>query len=160
MGNWSENLIEKIDEQLASANDKDLRFFRIDEFKRNISRVDEYSASCPDCKKAQIDIAEAVKTIDKAVNNVGKQRRDYDRLITRLSKHMQKEHGFYAPYYFTYLISFFGIIAGSILGYLLMQLNADLKLELFLIGFSIGLLPTYVWGHLKDKKIRKDKKLM
>ena len=160
MSNWSEELHNKIDEQLASARDKDLRFFRIDEFKRNISRVDDFSNSCPVCKKEQIDIAEAVDTIGQAVNHVGKQRRDYDRLISRLSKHMQKEHGFYAPYYFTYLISFFGIIAGSILGYLLMQLNADIKLELFLIGFAICLLPTYIWGYLKDKKIRKEKRLM
>lgn len=160
MGNWSEELHNKIDEQLKNAREKDLRFFRIDEFKRNISRVDDFSNSCPVCKKEQIDIAEAVNTIAQAVNHVGKPRRDYDRLITRLSKHMQKEHGFYAPYYFTYLISFFGIIGGSVLGYLLMQLNADIKLELFLIGFSIGLLPTYIWGHLKDKKIRKEKRLM
>nr|WP_321358209.1 SoxR reducing system RseC family protein [uncultured Draconibacterium sp.] len=160
MGNWSEELHSKIDEQLKGGRDKDLRFFRIDEFKRNISRVDDFSGNCPECQKAQIDIAEAVDSISQAVNHVGKERRSYDRLITRLSKHMQKEHGFYAPYYFTYLISFFGIIAGSILGYLLMQLNADIKLELFLIGFSICLLPTYVWGHLKDKKLRKEKRLM
>ncbi|WP_319500982.1 SoxR reducing system RseC family protein [uncultured Draconibacterium sp.] len=160
MGNWSEELHNKIDEQLQGGRDKDLRFFRIDEFKRNIGRVDEFSGNCPECQKARIDITEAVETIAQAVNHVGKQRRDYDRLITRLSKHMQKEHGFYAPYYFTYLISFFGIIGGSVLGYLLMQLNADIKLELFLIGFSIGLLPTYIWGHLKDKKLRKEKRLM
>lgn len=160
MGNWSKELHNKIDEQLTNAREKDLRFFRIDEFKRNIARIDDFSNSCPACKKAQIDVTEAVNTIDQAVNHVGKQRRDYDRLITRLSKHMQKEHGFYAPYYFTYLISFFGIIGGSILGYLLMQLNADIKLELFLIGFAIGLLPTYIYGYLKDKKIRKEKRLM
>ncbi|AHW61620.1 hypothetical protein SAMN05444285_13648 [Draconibacterium orientale] len=160
MGNWSEELHNKIDEQLQGGREKDLRFFRIDEFKRNISRVDEFSNSCPACKKEQIDITKAVNNIAQAVNHVGKPRRNYDRLITRLSKHMQKEHGFYAPYYFTYLISFFGIIGGSVLGYLLMQLNADIKLELFLIGFAIGLLPTYIWGYLKDKKIRKEKRLM
>lgn len=160
MGNWSEELQNKIDEQLIGSRDKDLRFFRIDEFKRNISRVDEFSHSCPTCKKEQINITEAVDNIAQAVNHVGKPRRNYDRLISRLSKHMQKEHGFYAPYYFTYLISFFGIVGGSLLGYGLMQLNTNLKLELFLIGFAIGLLPTYVWGHLKDKKIRKEKKLM
>ena len=160
MGNWSEELHNKIDEQLSGCRDKDLRFFRIDEFKRNISRVDDFSGNCPECQKVRVNITEAVDTIGKAVNHVGKQRRNYDRLISRLSKHMQKKHGFYAPYYFTYLISFFGVIGGSVLGYLLMQLNADIKLELFLIGISIGLLPTYIWGYLKDKKIRKEKRLM
>ncbi len=160
MGNWSENLIAQIETKLANTNHKDLRFFRIDEFKRNLVRVDSFSDKCQNCKTEQQNIQEVVNTIEEAVNNIGKKRREYDNLISRLSKHMQKAHGFYTPYYFTYLISFFGMIAGSVLGYFLMQLNPELKIELFCLGFALGLLPTYVWGHLKDKKIRREKRLM
>ena len=160
METWSEKQNNTIDSKLEGVNDKDLRFFRIEEFKRNIKRSDNFSANCPNCKKEMINITEVVNTIDEAVKNVGRKRRDYDRLISRLSKHMQKEHGFYAPYYFTYLISFIGIVLGSLLGYFLMQLNTELKLELFCLGFAIGLMPTYVYGHLKDKKIRIEKRLM
>ena len=160
MNSFSEELNAQIDTKLKGANEKDIRFFRINEFKRNLVRVDSFSNTCPTCKKELQNIQESVESIDVAINKVGKTRREYDRLISRLSKHMQKEHGFYAPYYFTYLISFFGIVAGSVLGYFLMQLNAELKLELFCIGFAIGLLPTYVWGHLKDKKVRQEKRLM
>lgn len=160
MSNWSEEQINKIDAKLQGVKDKDIRFFRIEELKRNSKRVDEFSTSCPDCKKEMINISEVINSIDVAINKVGRKRREYDRLISRLSKHMQKEHKFYPPYYFTYLISFAGIVAGSVMGYFLMQLNPELKLELFCLGFTIGLLPTYVWGHLKDKKIRKEKRLM
>jgi len=160
MNSWSEELHTQIDTKLEGVNDKDLRFFRIDEFKRNISRVGSFSNNCPTCKEEQRNTLEVVKTIDEAINNVGKKRRDYDKLIARLSRHMQKEHRFYAPYYFTYLISFAGMVIGSILGYFLMQLNANVKLELFCLGFALGLLPTYVWGHLKDKKVRQEKRLM
>lgn len=160
MKSWSTELITQIDTKLDGVNEKDLRFFRIDEFKRNTARVDSYSSTCPHCSKEKQNIQEAVKTLDIAINKVSKNRRKYDKLISRLSKHMQKEHGFYTPYYFTYLISFFGIVAGSILGYFLMQVNIEHKLELFCVGFSIGLLPTYIIGHLKDKKIRSQKKLM
>ena len=160
MGNWSDEIKTQINTKLEGVKEKDLRFFRIEEFKRNISRIDEFSNTCPNCNKEKVNISSAVLSIDEAVNVPGKQRREYDRLISKLSKHMQKEHKFYPPYYFTYLISFVGIIGGSILGYFLMQLNAEMKLELFSIGFASGLLPTYVWGHLKDKKIRKEKRLM
>lgn len=160
MESWSEKLTQQINSKLEGANDRDLRFFRIEEFKRNLKRVEKFSTSCPECKKEMIDIAEAVSSINEAVNKLGKHRRNYDRLISRISKHMQKEHKFFPPYYFTYLISFAGIVAGSILGYLLMQLNAELKLELFCLGFALGLLPSYIYGHLKDKKIREDKRLM
>ena len=160
MESWSEDQISKIDAKLECVKEKDLRFFRIDEFKRNLIRTEKFSTNCPECKRQIININEAVNSIDEAINHVGRKRRAYDKLISALSKHMRKEHGYYAPYYFTYLISFFGIVAGSVLRYFLMQLNVELKLELFCLGFAIGLLPTYVYGHLKDKKIRKEKRLM
>ncbi len=160
MESWSEELHQQIDNNLHEAREKDLRFFRIDEFKRNISRIDQFSHSCPDCKKEMINISEAVKDITEAVSVPGKKRRQLDRLMSRLSRHIQKTHGFYPPYYYTYLISFLGIIAGSVLGYFLMQINPKVKLELFSLGFVICLLPTYFWGHIRDKKIRKEKKLM
>ncbi len=160
MKSWSAEQHKQIDTKLKEVNDKDIRFFRIDEFKRNIDRVDKFSVNCPTCKKEQLNISDLVIAIDEAVNVPGKKRREYDRLISRLSKHIQKEHGFYAPFHFTYKYSFFGIVAGAILGYLLMQLNAELKLELFCMGFAIGILPIYFWGHQKDKKIRNKKMLM
>ncbi len=160
MESWSEKLHQQIDNELKDANEKDLRFFRIEEFKRNISRVDDFSNSCPDCKKEMINIYEAVQSIEEAVSVPGKKRRELDRLMSRLSRHIQKTHGFFPPYYFSYLISFAGIVAGSVLGYLLMQINPELKLELFSLGFVVCFLPSYIWGYSKDKKIRKEKKLM
>lgn len=160
MESWSTQLKTQIETKLEGVNEKDLRFFRIDEFKRNVSRIDSYSSTCSECKKEQQNISEMVSSIDEAVKNVGSKRRNYDKLISKLSKHMQKEHGFYAPYYFTYLYSFFGMVIGALLGYSLMNINPELKLELFCLGFAIGLLPTYIVGSVKDKKIRRLKKLM
>ena len=105
MNSWSEELHSTIDTKLEGVNDKDRRFFRIDEFKRNVSRVGSFSSTCPICKKEQQNVRAAVETIDEAINNVGKKRREYDKLITRLSKHMQKEHNFYAPYYLAKFIN-------------------------------------------------------
>lgn len=160
MESWSAKLITQIDTKLEGVDEKHIRFFRIDEFKRNVSRVDSFSSSCPTCKENMARIEKTVENIDEAVNKLGKKRRDYDKLISRLSKHIRKEHGFYAPYYFTYIYSFFAFVAGAILGYLLMQLNPAIKLELFCLGFIIALLPIYTIGHIKDTKIRSKKRLM
>ena len=160
MENWSTEIIDTIDAKLKGTREKDIRFYRIDEFKRNIARVDSFSKSCPFCQQQKINIAEVADKIDEAVNVPGNTRREYDRLISRLSKHIQKEHGFYAPYYFSYLYSFFGIIAGLILGYLLMKINPEFSVEMLSIGFIIGLIPSYIWGFVKDKKVRSTKKLM
>lgn len=160
MENWSETILKSIDSKLEGKRDKDLLFMRIAEFKRNVERVGEFSNSCPHCLKMQIDIREAAEKIDEVVDVPGKSRRHYDRLISRLAKHMQKEHGFFAPYYFSYVYALFGLIGGGALGFLLYLAKPEHKIEMFSIGISIGLVVSYVLGSLKDRKIRDQKKLM
>ena len=130
MESWSSEIIKSIDSKLENVKDREIRFFRIPEFKRNIERVDQFSKTCPYCHKEQINIKEAVETIAEAVEVPGKTRRNYDRLISRLSKHMQKEHGFYAPFHFSYTHALYGLVGGFVLGFLLMKLVlAYLKLH-------------------------------
>ena len=160
MENWAAETIEIIDKKLKSTREKDIRFYRIEEFKRNIHRIETNSKNCPFCSQQRINISEISNKIDEAVNIPGKARREYDRFISQLSKHMQKEHGFYAPYYFSYLYSFFGIVLGLIIGYILMKIFPAYWIEMLSIGFVAGLLPAYIIGHIKDIKIRREKRLM
>ena len=160
MGKWAETINQEIDQKLEKAREQDLRFFRIDEFKRNIGRVDDFSATCADCKRFQTEIAEAVSSIEEAVKTPGRKRRQYDKLISKLSKHIQKEHKFYPPYYFSYVYALIGLVAGAILGFFLFSLKPELKVEMFSIGIAIGLVLSYILGSIKDRKIRSEKKLM
>ncbi len=160
MENWAEEINVKINKSLESVREKDIRFYRVDEFKRNITRVNDFSPRCAFCSKQKINISEATNTIYEAIQVPGQSRREYDRLISRLSKHMRKEHGFYAPYYFSYLFSFFGFVAGMSLGYLLSLFFPGYKEVVFLGTFMLALIITYVVGSKKDKKIRSAKKLM
>ena len=160
MENWAEEIKSILDEKLEGIKEKEIRFYRIDEFKRNTERVDSFSKSCAYCQKQKINISDISRKIDDAVNVPGKTRRTYDRLISSLSKHMQKEHGFYPPYYFSYMYSFLGIVIGLIAGYFLMKLFPHIRIEMFSIGFVAGLLPGYILGSVKDSKIRSGKKLM
>lgn len=157
---WDEEIRVKLDDKLKDTRERELRFYRIEEFKRNIDRVEAFSGKCPYCKKQKIYISEAVENIDKAINVPGRARRDYDRLISQLSNHMQKEHGFYAPYYYTYLLAFFGMVAGLLLGYLLLKLLPQYNYAMLSLGFVAGLITGYLWGSAKDGKIRADNKLM
>jgi len=160
MEDWSEQVILQLDEKLQGIKQCDLRFFRIEEFKRNIERVGGFSKSCPACEKEKLNIAEISGKINEAIQIPGKSRREYDRIISRLSSHVQKVHGFFPPFYFTYLLSFFGMVAGLLLGYLLMKIFPALNWMMLSSGFVAGLFTGYVWGNRKDAKIRTHKKLM
>lgn len=160
METWSEDINSKIEKNLEKSREKDLRFFRVDEFKRNVTRVDEYSNTCSFCEKQKIDITATVETIQEAVEVPGNSRREFDRLITRLSRHMQKEHGFYAPYYYSYLYSFFGILAGLLLGFVLFKMFPMHGEVLLASCFSVGIITAYFAGNSKDNKIRRNKKIM
>lgn len=158
--NWASEMTAKVDESLVNARDKDIRFFRVDEFKRNIKRVGEFSTSCGFCNKQKIDVADAVESISEAIDVPGATRRGYDRLISRLSVHMRKEHGFYPPFYFSYVYSFFGFASGTFIGYLMFLLIPANPEAMFSIGFALCLVVGYIWGSKKDHKIRFEKKLM
>jgi len=160
MEKWGEKTIIKIDTSLEKTREKDKRFFRIDEFKRNVSRVDEFTANCPDCNKLKIDIGESVQKIKEAVEVPGNSRRQFDRLISRLSNHMRKEHGFYPPYYFSYVYAFFGILAGSSIGIMLFLIFPVQREILLASAISLGVIVSYILGTRKDNIIRKEKRLM
>ena len=160
MEKWAAQIISEVDEKLKDTRQRDLRFFRVDEFKRNVVRAGDFSGSCPVCEKEKLNIAEITQKSDEAVNVPGKSRREYDRLINRLASHMQKNHGFFTPFYFTYLLSFFGMVAGLLLGYFLMKLFPAYNWAMLSAGFVAGLITGYVWGIKKDRQIREFKKLM
>ncbi|MEE4285644.1 MAG: hypothetical protein V2I31_05830 [Mariniphaga sp.] len=160
MGDWSKQVNLRLDEKLTGLKQRDLRFFRIEEFKRNIERVDRFSKNCPACEKEKLNISGIVAKIDEAIQVPGKSRREYDRIISRLSTHMQKVHGFFPPFYFTYLLSFFGMVAGLLLGYLLMIIFPAWDWMMLTLGFVAGLFAGYIWGNRKDGRIRTYKKLM
>ena len=160
MEDWSATTIETINEKLKDTRPVDLRFFRVDEFKRNVERVGEYAGKCPVCTREQINIRNITGKIDEAIGAPGKSRREYDKLISRLAAHMQNEHGFFTPNHYTYRYSFYGIVVGAAAGFLAMMLFTENNMAFLSTGFSLGLLIGYIYGGGKDRKIREKKKLM
>ncbi len=161
MKNWAEEKIEQIQAQLEGSNEKDLRFFRIAEFERMIRRTEELAPTCSECQKMKADIALIVAQIGEAIHQPGKPRRAYDRLIDRLARHQRKTHGFYPPYYFTYLYSFFGLLGGTALGALVWLGFVAQPVSYFLLtGSMLGLLAARIPGSRKDQQLRDRNKLL
>lgn len=160
MKNWSEDVIAHIDKTLENVGEKELRFFRVDEFKRNIKRVEEFSGTCDFCQKQKEEIAEVAETILEAVSVPGNYRRSYDRVIARLSGHMRKKHGFYTPFWFSYLYSFYGFVAGLIAGFLLSRLFPAGAETAWFASFAVCIVAAYLAGSRRDVKVRTEKRLM
>jgi hypothetical protein len=160
MDNWEEKILAGMEESLAGTREKDLRFFRIEELRRNIRRVAEYSHQCTGCMHLKPEITSSLKHVNEAVNVPGPYRRELDRVISRLARHMMKTHAFYPPYHFNYLYSFYGIVAGSLAGLLIAVLMPGKPWEIGSGGFVAGLIAGQITGSRKDRKVRSESRLM
>lgn len=160
MDKWTESVIGNINQALEGTREKDLRFFRIDELLRNIERVGKLSESCAECKRLKTEIETTIPNIREAMEVPGKKRRELDRLIARLARHIMKAHQFYPPWHHNYLYSFYGLVIGSAVGALTMALLPGQKWEILAAGFAIGLITGQLIGGKKDREIRNNQKLM
>lgn len=161
MSDWNKKIIANLNEELQGTRDKDLRFFRIEEYFRMVDRVGEFSPTCAECKQFQPHIEEQLKTIKHAIHTPGKSRRRYDRHIDQLARHMKKVHNFYPPYYFTYLYSFFFTLILTSFTFLISLIFPAVSAWYFVVpGFISGLLAGQLYGAKKDGKVRATKKIL
>lgn len=150
-----------MDKSLSGIRDKDQRFFRIDELRRNITRVSQFAETCHQCLSLKEDIETNIMHLNEAINVPGKYRRDLDRLIARLSHHMKKAHHFYPPYHFNYLFTTYGLLAGLAFALPVILFLPFEHMDVLAAGvFIAGLIAGQIIGGKRDRKIRNDKKLM
>jgi len=158
---WNNHIEEKVRQQLSSFREKDIRFFRVEEFLRMSTRTNEFAGTCRDCASFKHQIEKQVETIGDAISHPGCTRRDYDRLLGKLSSHMQKQHQFYPPFYFTYLLGAVYTVIASTAGFLISLLFPAISPWFFVIpGFILGLLVGQLRGAKKDSIVRKEKRLL
>ena len=148
-------------EKLRGTKDRDLRFFRIEEYIRMIHRVGDFGDSCAECRKFATMIKRQNQTIAEAIGRPGRERKELDRLQSELQHHMKRRHGFYPPFYFTYLHSFIWIVALGAGAWLLGYLFApSVRTVVLLSGLGLGFIVGQVVGGKKDARIRLRKKIM
>ena len=154
-------LISDIEEKLAGTEERKLRFFRLEELKRNIIRLGKYGAECEICPQFIPETESLTSHICEAVNVPGNERRELDRLIFRLSHHMIRHHGYYPAYYFGFRYSILGIFAGMVAGFLLSKvISTGNEMLLPMAGLVTGLFTGQILGRIRDKKVRDSGKVM
>ena len=161
MSDWNQKIVTDLRQELQGINEKDMRFFRVEEYLRIVERVDRFSGDCHECRQFKPEIEKHVPIIHHALKSIGKDRRSYDRHLSQLGNHMKKKHGFYPPYHFTYTYSFFFPLVLCVFGFLVSLLFPSISIWFFLVpGFILGLVTAQFYGGSKDAKIRATKKLL
>lgn len=152
MAKWVNEAVGRTDEKLEGVSPYNRFLFRIEEFKTQIGRTADFAKTCNECKNNKAAIDEIILKLDEAVKVPGNTRREYDRLLSHLSRHMMKEHRIFPPNYFRNLYSFFGLSAGLAAGIILYfsvsSLSWELPSVITVIGSGIG----YFTGRTKDRK--------
>ena len=161
MSDWYQQIENKVTDLLQGTRDKDLRFFRVEEYLRMVKRVGEYSSSCRECNSFKYEVEKSVDTIGEAISNPGKARRNYDRQLGKLSTHMRKKHGFYPPFYFTYLLAPGYAFGATLVGFLVSFPFSTIDKWFFILpAFVLGLIVGNIVGAKKDRQVRIDNKLL
>lgn len=161
MSDWYPEFEKDIIQKLKGVKDRDLRFFRVEEFLRMAERADNFAPNCRECYSFRLEIEKQKAAIVKAVTVPGKERRDFDRLQTKMSAHMKRTHGFYPPFYFTYLHSLIWTLGMVTIAFLVSFLFADAEMWMFLApAFAVGVVVGQVIGGKKDRHIRDAEKIL
>ncbi len=153
-------IVNEIELRLRGCREKDLRFFRIDEYIRNIRRLDEFEETCEGCRALQKETEASLVYIRKAVDSPGKNRAALDRLMAKLARHMTRHHHFFPPYYHKYLHSALGLAIGSLAGVLVVLSIPGNPWEFVMAGALVGIIAGQVTGGSKDRVIRAENRLM
>lgn len=161
---WADEMNNLLAKQLEGVRVQEIRFLRMEEFSRVIQFIDKNSNECSICQGFKIEIESIIPEINSILLHPGKQRKRYDELINRITKHFRKSHGIFPEFYFTYLLSAAGMGIGFVVGMIAETIRwmflGKLSWELWFGAIVIGL----IWGHLKgvkkDAHIKRNGKLL
>lgn len=161
MENWYPEFEKSLVSQLQQAKAGDLRFFRMEEFFRNAERVDSMALSCHQCDAFRHELEQMKNEVGKAVMVPGPERRRLDDLQSRMNDHLRKAHGFYAPYYHTYMQTIYWTLSLMAVAFTLSYLFPDVDKAIFYSpAFAVGVITGQVIGGKRDRKIRESNKIL
>lgn len=161
MSSWYAGFEEDVVLKLKGHKRSDLRFFRIDEYLSMAEKIDVLAASCSECQAFRLNMDKQRGILAKAVAQPGRERRELDRLQSRMSDHMRKKHGFFPAFYFTYRYSFFFtvcLLAVAFLAYLFSP--ATDVWYFFAPAFAAGVISGQVIGGKRDRVVRETGKIL
>ncbi|RKD92740.1 hypothetical protein [Mangrovibacterium diazotrophicum] len=161
MENWYPGFEKKVVGQLQGAKERDLRFFRVEEYLRNAERIDGFAPKCRECYSYRNEMEKMADDVVTAVQTPGKERRELDRIQSGVNDHMRKAHGFYPPYYHTYTQSAYWTLGFMLAAFMLTFAFPSIeKVVFYSPAFAIGVVTGQIIGGRKDRKIRDSEKIL
>ncbi len=156
---WSDQIAEKIDNNANQyLSVRDYRFYQIEKLKR-IALLIERQSDCSFCENLKQELEQIVDEMNRLINQSGTNRSEYENRVEALVQHLNKQHGVYRMYHFTYRYSTYAILISIAVGVLLsfvvfQQLNGTL----FLVCVGLGILIGNILGAKKDNICKKEKR--
>lgn len=165
MGNSSEWLTEfndKLGEVTKDLSGRKNRFLQIKRLKKMAEKVDQYSNSCRDCFYFQNDLTRIVADPKNFKDILTSSNTEYEKIFSRIFRHLRKEHKLYPKFYFTSVYTLlgmlFGIMAGLLIAYMIIFIqeeNSDILKTGALLGWLMGLVFGQIFGKKRDNEIKK-----
>lgn len=150
--NWIEKISQNIDEQIdLYISVKDYRFYQIEKLKR-IAKLLQAQKNCLDCKYLKKELETIVNDLDRLINKSGVNRREYEKRVEDLIKHLKDEHKVYQAHHFTYTYSAIFTLIGACFGILLsFGIFYSFHPTTFFMAAGVGMISGNILGSRKDK---------
>lgn len=157
--NWIDEISKRIDDQMdLYISIKDYRFYQIEKLKR-IAKLLHKQKNCLDCKYLRKELESIVDDLDRLINKSGVNRREYEKRVEKLIKHLKVEHQVYQAYHFTYTYSAIFTLIGIGFGILLsFGMYESFHPGSFFLAAGLGMISGNVLGSRKDKYCLKNGK--
>ena len=144
---WYNRIDKAISQHQANLGKKGSKKYKLDLLLRIAKRVDDLSAICGECQLLQPDIAQLTQDLGDVVNISREARKGYFKTISKITKHLQKQHKLVSPGQYMGMCSAIGTVVGLGVGAVLGNTSAGMG-----VGIGIGV----AVGSYLDKKAKKE----
>lgn len=149
---WLDNINTNIDKQIYDhISVKDYRFYQIEKLKRIAALLDK-NTNCLNCKHGKIELEKIVNELDRLINKSGVNRREYEKRVETLIKHLKDDHQIYQAHHFTYTYSGIYTLLGVVFGLILsFGIFHAFNPRIFFMCAGVGMIAGNILGSRKDK---------
>lgn len=151
---WLDSINTNIDNQIDDhISVKDYRFYQIEKLKRIAALLDkDKNINCLNCKHGKIELEKIVNELDRLINKSGVNRREYEKRVEKLIKHLKDDHQIYQAHHFTYTYSGVYTLVGVVFGLLLSYgIFHAFNPRIFFMCAGVGMIAGNILGAKKDK---------
>lgn len=157
---WYKKIRITVEEEGEKLYKKDFKFYQVDLFLKFAKKIDVLNAECDECNTIKSDIEQVAENLSHYLKGDIASRKEYERILNRISKHLKKTHGIFPAQFYLYNFSFIGIISGLALGSLSYFIAKEYLTLGLLSGFTLGLIAGRIIGKIKDKKLAREGKVL